>query len=86
MLFRRKSLAGSWQRLRRVCSPGAEASGRCMRRSSRMAACDAAQQPAMPLIGFLSVASSGACSHLRAAFLGLREAGYIDLLPSRRWI
>jgi hypothetical protein len=27
MLFRRKSLAGSWQRLRRVCSPGAEAAG-----------------------------------------------------------
>jgi hypothetical protein len=51
-----------------------------------MAACDAAQQPAMPLIGFLSVASSGACSHLRAAFLGLREVGYIDLLPSRRRI
>jgi ABC-type uncharacterized transport system substrate-binding protein len=38
-----------------------------------------AQQPAMPVIGFLSVASSGAYSHLRAAFLeGLHEAGYID--------
>jgi ABC-type uncharacterized transport system substrate-binding protein len=38
-----------------------------------------AQQPAMPVIGFLSVASSGAYSHLRAAFLeGLQEAGYVD--------
>jgi len=35
MLFRRKSLAGSWQRLRRVCSPEAEASGRWMNSACR---------------------------------------------------
>jgi putative ABC transport system substrate-binding protein len=38
-----------------------------------------AQQPAMPVIGFLSVASPGPFAHLVAAFQqGLREAGYID--------
>jgi ABC-type uncharacterized transport system substrate-binding protein len=38
-----------------------------------------AQQPAMPVIGFLSVASPGPFAHLVAAFRqGLQETGYID--------
>src|SRR5262245_23344561 len=48
-----------------------------------------AQQPAMPVIGFLSVASPGPFAHLVAAFQqGLREAGYIDgqnLTIEYRW-
>jgi ABC-type uncharacterized transport system substrate-binding protein len=38
-----------------------------------------AQQPAMPVIGFLSSLSAGATAHLVGAFLdGLKEAGYVD--------
>jgi putative ABC transport system substrate-binding protein len=38
-----------------------------------------AQQPAMPVIGFLSSASAGPFAHLLAAFLqGLREVGYVE--------
>jgi putative ABC transport system substrate-binding protein len=38
-----------------------------------------AQQSAMPVIGFLRVASPGPFAHLVAAFRqGLQEAGYID--------
>jgi len=38
-----------------------------------------AQQPAMPLIGFLQSGSSGGTAHMVAAFqTGLREAGYIE--------
>ena len=38
-----------------------------------------AQQPAMPVVGFLQTASSGASSHMGAAFhRGLREAGYVE--------
>jgi putative tryptophan/tyrosine transport system substrate-binding protein len=38
-----------------------------------------AQQPTLPLIGFLQSASAGATAHMLAAFhSGLREAGYIE--------
>ena len=38
-----------------------------------------AQQPAMPVVGFLQSGSPGATAHTRAAFLGgLREAGYVE--------
>src|SRR5262245_43313486 len=38
-----------------------------------------AQQPAMPVIGFLQSGSTGATAHTRAAFhSGLREAGYVE--------
>jgi len=38
-----------------------------------------AQQPTMPLIGFLQSGSAGATTHVLAAFhSGLREAGYIE--------
>src|SRR5436305_11708819 len=38
-----------------------------------------AQQPAVPVIGFLQNASPDATAHTRAAFLGgLREAGYVE--------
>ena len=38
-----------------------------------------AQQPAMPVLGFLQSGSPGATAHTRAAFHdGLREAGYIE--------
>jgi putative ABC transport system substrate-binding protein len=38
-----------------------------------------AQQPTMPLIGFLQSGSAGATAHMLAAFhSGLREAGYIE--------
>jgi putative ABC transport system substrate-binding protein len=38
-----------------------------------------AQQPAMPVIGFLQSGSPGATAHTRAAFhSGLREGGYIE--------
>src|SRR6201987_4749803 len=38
-----------------------------------------AQQPAMPVIGFLSVGSPDAYSRVTAAFLqGFKEAGYVE--------
>src|SRR5262249_7678354 len=38
-----------------------------------------AQQPAMPVIGYLSGASAGPFAHLAAAFrMGLQEGGYIE--------
>jgi ABC-type uncharacterized transport system substrate-binding protein len=38
-----------------------------------------APQPAMPVIGFLQIASSGATTHMTAAFhRGLKEAGYVE--------
>jgi putative ABC transport system substrate-binding protein len=38
-----------------------------------------AQQPAMPVIGFLQSGSPGATAHMRAAFhSGLKEAGYVE--------
>ena len=38
-----------------------------------------AQQPAMPVVGFLQSGSPDATAHTRAAFLGgLREAGYVE--------
>jgi len=38
-----------------------------------------AQQPTLPLIGFLQSASAGATAHMLAAFhSGLREAGYVE--------
>ena len=38
-----------------------------------------AQQPAMPVIGFLQSGSPGATAHMGAAFLGgLREAGFVE--------
>jgi putative ABC transport system substrate-binding protein len=38
-----------------------------------------AQQPAMPVLGFLQSGSPGATAHTRAAFHdGLREAGYVE--------
>ena len=38
-----------------------------------------AQQPAMPVIGFLQSGSPGATAHMRAAFLsGLKEGGFVE--------
>ena len=38
-----------------------------------------AQQPAMPVVGFLQSGSPGATAHTRAAFHdGLREGGYVE--------
>jgi putative tryptophan/tyrosine transport system substrate-binding protein len=38
-----------------------------------------AQQPAMPVVGFLQSASQGGTAHMLAAFHnGLREAGYME--------
>src|SRR6478735_5022380 len=38
-----------------------------------------AQQPAMPVVGFLHIASSGSMSHLVAAFRdGLKEQGFVE--------
>jgi len=38
-----------------------------------------AQQPAVPVVGFLSSLSAGATAHLVGPFLdGLKEAGYVD--------
>ena len=38
-----------------------------------------AQQPAMPVIGFLQSGSPGATAYLGAAFLsGLKEAGFVE--------
>src|SRR6516225_8138185 len=38
-----------------------------------------AQQPVMPVVGFLQSGSAGATAHTRAAFhSGLHEAGYIE--------
>src|SRR5262249_50379144 len=38
-----------------------------------------AQQPAMPVIGFLQTGAPGATAHLTAAFhRGLKEAGYVE--------
>jgi putative tryptophan/tyrosine transport system substrate-binding protein len=38
-----------------------------------------AQQPVMPVLGFLQSGSSGATAHMTAAFhSGLKEAGYVE--------
>jgi putative tryptophan/tyrosine transport system substrate-binding protein len=48
-----------------------------------------AQQPAMPVIGFLHVGSAGALSHLVVAFRqGLKETGYVEgtnVMVEFRW-
>ena len=37
-----------------------------------------AQQPAMPVVGYVNGASPRACVHLAAFHEGLREAGFVD--------
>jgi putative ABC transport system substrate-binding protein len=48
-----------------------------------------AQQPALPVIGFLDTASPGPLAHFLAAFRqGLREAGFVedrDIAIEYRW-